>query len=337
MTVLSPSHFFGVVFATTLVVLIALSGLRDDRYLRFKNLIEPEVVKAGWIYERIHFDPTPIDVVFIGTSRTVAGVDSEIVEKSCRDNGGKYCNSVNFGMLQLGRDLHWLLAREVMQARTPRLLVIEVQETEFRALHPAFPFLADALDIVTAPLVINTSFFPDLGRLPARQISLFAQKFALSLFGMQTKFIPGHYRGAHWDNTGRDQLSMVSVAELERERAYLTSAMAAKLRLPTPLQKYEYRANIIYLEKILNLARERNVEVRFLYIPTFHDASTPAFAKLYDEFAPSWWIPEEIVVQHELWRDVDHLNYAGATALSLLVGMKIARGSDASISGSTLK
>jgi len=314
-THLHPSHFLWIVLATALALLIALSALPDDRYLRFKSLTEPEVVKAGWIYERIHFDPTPIDVVFIGTSRTVAGIDSEIVEQTCRDAGGKYCNSVNFGMLHLGRNVHWLLAREVIRTRMPRLLVVEVQETEFRALHPAFPFLADPADIVSAPLVINTSFLPDLGRLPTRQISLFAENLARSLFGTQTKFVPNHYRGSHWDDIDKDQSSVVSVAELERERAYLASAGIAKTRLPAPLQRLEYRANLLYLQQLLNLARERSIEIRFLYIPAFHNTATPIFSNFYNKFAPSWRMPEEIVNRHELWRDVDHLNYAGANAL----------------------
>ena len=44
---------------------------------------------------------------------------------------------------QLGRDLHWLLAREVLETRKPKLLVIEVTESEPRSMHPAFPYLDD--------------------------------------------------------------------------------------------------------------------------------------------------------------------------------------------------
>jgi len=325
-TRLTPSKFLWLALATALTCIIVLSALRDDRYLRFKSLTEPEVIKAGWIYERIHFDPTPIDVVFIGTSRTVAGIDSAIVEQTCRNAGGKYCSSVNFALLNLGRNIHWLLAREVIQARNPRLLVVEVQETEFRALHPLFPYLADPVDIVSAPLVINTSYLPDLGRLPARQISLFAENLALSLFGAEMKFVPSHYRGPHWDDTSKFQSNVVSVAELERERTHLASVGAGKLRLPTPLRQFEYRANIFYLKKLLNLAREKNISICFLYIPTFNRTSTPVFANLYDKFGPTWQVSEEIANRHELWRDVDHLNYDGAVALSKSVGLRIAQG-----------
>ena len=337
-TRLSASHFFGIAFTTALALLVAVCTLPHVRYLRFQALTEKEVVKAGWIYERIHFDPTPIDVVFIGTSHTVFGIDSERVEQACRDTGGGHCASVNFGLEHLGRNVHWLLAREVMQTRKPRLLIVEVQETEYRALHPAFASLADVSDIVFAPLVINTSFFPDLVRLPLRQIRLFAQSHAPSLFGGHTEFVPALYRGAHWDDTFAEmgsrehpvahpipRIGVASEAELEHERAHSESVDDAKLRLPAMLQPLEYRANLYYLEELLNLARENNVEIRFLYMPAYHGQGTPDFANLYDKFAPTWLMPTEIVDRHELWLDIGHLNYAGATALSMWLGATVAK------------
>lgn len=324
-TLLRPARFLWIVLATTLAVLITVSTLPDNRYVRFKNLTEPEVVKAGWIYERIHFDPSPIDVVFVGTSRTVAGIDSRIVEQSCHDEGGRYCSSVNFAMLHLGRNLHWLLAREVIESRKPRLLVVEVQETEYRALHPAFSYLADESDLVAAPVVINTSYFTDLGRLPARQISLFAESAAPGLFDIHTEFDPAHYQGPHWDDADKDPSSVVSDEQLESERAHMASIERAKVRLPGRLQQLEYRANVIYLERLLDLARQKNIEIIFMYLPMYHDAKPPLFANVYDKYGATWWVPREIRDHHELWRDVNHLNFAGASAISTFIGTKIAR------------
>lgn len=324
-TLLRPAVFLSIVLATTLAVLITVSALPDNRYVRFKKLTEPEVIKAGWIYERIHFDPTPIDVVFLGTSRTVAGIDSGKVEQSCHDVGGKYCSSVNFGMLHLGRNLHWLLAREVIESRKPRLLVVEVQETEYRALHPAFSYLADELDLVAAPVVINTSYFTDLGRLPARQISLFAESAAPGLFDIHTEFDRSHYQGPHWDDADKNPSSVVSDEQLESQRAHMAAIEDAKVRLPAPLQKLEYRANVIYLERLLDLARQKNIEIIFMYLPMYHDAKLPLFADVYDKYGATWWVPGEIRDHHELWRDVNHLNFDGAAALSTFIGAKLAR------------
>ena len=335
---LASLRFCWVVLATASIALATACSLPDDRYLRYQTLTDKEVVKSGWIYERIHYDPTPIDVVFIGSSHTVFGIDSEKVERVCREAGGERCASINLGLQHLGRNMQWLVAREVMQTRKPRLLVVEVQETESRALHPAFAFLADASDVISAPLVVNTSFFPDLAGLPRRQISAFAQSLAPSLFGEHREFLPSLYRGAHWDDVFAEKgssahpiahpaarVGAASVAELDRERGHLESEDRSRLRLPGPLQPLEYRANLLYLENLLTLAREKNVEIRFLYMPSYHDAQAPAFASFYAGFAPTWDMPREIADDHDLWLDVGHLNYAGATALSVWLGAQISK------------
>src|ERR1700691_2202941 len=92
---IAPLHFFCIMLATTVALLGMACALPDDRYLRYQALTEKAVVKVGWIYERIHFDPAPIDVVFIGTSHTVFGIDSKKVEQACRDAGGDNCASIN--------------------------------------------------------------------------------------------------------------------------------------------------------------------------------------------------------------------------------------------------
>jgi hypothetical protein len=336
-TLLSSFRFIAVMLAVAVVVLAGACLLPHDRYLRFQSLTDSAVVKAGWIYERIHFDPAPIDVAFIGTSHTVFGIDSKAVEQACREAGGKTCATVNFGLQFLGRNVHWLITRELLLARKPKLLVVEVQETEFRAMHPAFGSLADALDVVSAPLVINTSFFPDLVRLPLRQMSLFAQSRAPSLFGVGTDFVPALYRGTHWDDTfaergsarnpvvdAKPRTKVVPVAELEHERADLADESRTRLRLPARLRPLEYRANQFYLERLLDLARQKNIEIRFLYMPAYRTTAMPDFAGFYSKFGPTWLMPEEIVNNHELWLDIVHLNYAGASALSVWLGEKIA-------------
>src|SRR4051812_13787892 len=67
-------QFLWAVFFTAVVALCAACALPDNRYLRFLSLTDSAVVKARWIYERIHFDPAPIDIVFIGTSHSVFGI-----------------------------------------------------------------------------------------------------------------------------------------------------------------------------------------------------------------------------------------------------------------------
>src|SRR6516162_4984593 len=63
-------QFLLLFLAGTVVALAGMIVLPQDRYLRYQALNDHSAPQAYWIYERIHFDSTPIDVAFVGTSRT---------------------------------------------------------------------------------------------------------------------------------------------------------------------------------------------------------------------------------------------------------------------------
>jgi hypothetical protein len=239
---LAPKRFFALTAALTLAIITSACLLPHDRHLRFARLQEPPVVKAGWIYERIHDDPTPIDVIFIGSSHSVFGVDSGEVEQNVRGLIGQDVHVVNFALQHFGRDVPWLLAQEAIKDRKVRLLVVEVTGDESRAMHPAFASLAEPSDMLTAPLVVNLSYFPDLAQLPLRQISLFLRTMLPGVFGGAPGFNPIQYRGAHWDDTWAQEGSTVapihpvrprntspSTAEMEHERMHWAQPQSAAL------------------------------------------------------------------------------------------------------------
>ena len=62
------------VFACLNVAAVAV--LPHDKYLRYEAPNDMDAPTSYWVYERIHFDPTPIDVAFVGTSRTGMSIHS---------------------------------------------------------------------------------------------------------------------------------------------------------------------------------------------------------------------------------------------------------------------
>src|SRR5580698_2403288 len=75
------SRFLAVFLLAAFVALIAMVLLPQDKYLRYQSLNDGSVANAYWIYERIHFDPTPIDIAFIGTSRTGRSIHTKRLEE----------------------------------------------------------------------------------------------------------------------------------------------------------------------------------------------------------------------------------------------------------------
>jgi len=333
---MSPKNFIATFVLTVVIILCGLTALPHNRYLRFQELASESVhyMRAKWIYERIHFDRTPIDIVFIGTSHTQSGINSKLVEDTLKKNGIDQ-RVANFAIPHLGRDLHYLLVRELIENRGVKKLVIEVQEDEARAPHPAFQRLADVGDLLSSPLIINTGYFDNLIRLPLRQLTLFLHTRLPELTGHNLEFDPRTYEGAHWDDTyilhgtgaarvakHTEESLVESSAKLQRN--YITkSSFASKFTLPNQphslLQRYDY----FYLQELIDLARAKKIEIVFLYLPFFHGPEQPSNFKFLQPFGMIL-SPKEVLKDPGFWQNEDHLNFAGASALSVWVGRTLA-------------
>ena len=165
--------FWGRVFVITLIIIVGVCFLPHDDYFRYKALDIGAYGKAKWIYERIIFDDTPIDIVFIGTSHTLNAIDSEIIEEELSRQFQEKLHVVNLALPHFGRDMHLLLTRFLLKYRTPKLIVLEVRESEARDMHPATHYLANSEDLLKAPIFVNIRYLSNLSQLPLRQINLF--------------------------------------------------------------------------------------------------------------------------------------------------------------------
>jgi hypothetical protein len=323
-----PGRFLLMLGGLTLVLLAGVCVLPHDRYIRFQAAREPEIHKIGWVYERIHFDPTPLDVALVGSSHTEYDLDGATIEKNLVDSPAAGWHVANLGIIHPGRDLDYLMASEAINFAHPRLLLIEVQYEEPRATHPAFALFADAGDIVAAPLVINTNYPSNVAHLPARQVSLAVQSLLPGLFDAHRQFQPALYRGTQFhDSLGelgttipRD--TVLSTAQLCAQEADFLKLTGGKTRLPASLRGLEFRVSLLYLAKIVNLAQSHHVPFAFLYLPGWHQAAQPTQVGVYRGYGAVWSAPE-VFAQENIWQEVNHMNLAGEAALSQWLGRRI--------------
>ena len=155
---------------------VGMVALPDQPYIRFQTLSQTIHNRVQWSYERIHFDPTPIDVAVIGNSRMGAGISAPALSAALSTRLGRRVNVVNLSTPQEGRNMHWVMARELIAAHPEvSLILLSVIAQEPRVSHPAFRFLASRGDILAAPVLLNRDWPTDLadrsGRpaLPAAQ------------------------------------------------------------------------------------------------------------------------------------------------------------------------
>ena len=186
-------RLFGVLGAALAVAFIlnaAVCLLPENDYLRWQ-LPEPDG-RLRWIYERIHFDPTPIDIAIVGPSREQLGFSAAAIERDLAQRG-KLANVVNFALPGAGRDIQWAILDELFKAKSPKMIVLGVEDQPYPFGHFFFKHVAPAEEIAFPPSPFLHNYFYNLAYLPIRKLKLFGANLFPNLFGLSKQFDPDHY------------------------------------------------------------------------------------------------------------------------------------------------
>lgn len=332
---LRPIQFLVLAACSAAAIVVGIICLPHDNYIRFQQLASESVhyLRVKWIYERIHFDATPIEIAFIGTSHTQSGIDSNKTEETLRASGDT-SHVVNFAVPHLGRDLQFLLARELLEHRKIKTLVIELQQIEARAPHPGFQRLASIPDLLHAPLIVNTGLVENFVRLPLRQLALFDRTMRPAHFGFSEHFQPEKYEGQHFNDTyylhgidtPRTMVNERSYFKKELDNIRIDFEQKQKLAKKFDIgflgENILYRYNNTYLRKIIELAQSHSVNLIFLYLPYLDAPVMPAEYNRLRTFGTVIAF-DDVLNNPKLWQNADHLNYYGAQALSTVIAPKI--------------
>lgn len=326
---MNGKRYWVITFIATLAFLAILVALPHQKYLRYQALEIGAYSKSKWIYERIHFDPANIDIAFLGTSHTLNGIDSGILSAKLSQLTGRTVVATNLAIPHYGRDMHLALGRELLSKRRPKVLVIEIRESEVRDSHPATHYLADRSELITAPLLVNMRYAGNLARLPYRQGHLFLKTMMPSVFGAQHRFDPKTYSGTHLNYTLRSRTGLPrSQATPQAELVTLRQAADVKgqfkLARTNPLKTFlYYNANFTNLRRLVAESRAADVQVLFLYLPNHGSASRPVDWLVYESMAPVVYPDLQSLYAANVWFDLGHLNADGAIKLSNEIAHKL--------------
>jgi len=320
--------FWLVVASVAFFLLVVICLLPHNTYLRYKSLDIGTYAKAKWIYERTVFDETPIDIAFIGTSHTLNSIDSNIVEDGFNQYYPKKIHIVNFAIPHFGRDLHLVLTKFLLVHKKPKLLVVEVRESEARDMHPATHYLAEPLDLLSAPLFVNLRYASNLSQLPLRQFSLFFKTYFPYLFNDISGFNRSDYLGSHLNytliNSGRSRDVTLSFEYLQSEKEKYNKDNKSKLDRNNDLKTFVFfNANRSSLVSLCEQAALHNVKVIFLYLPHYGASGVPVDATFYKTLAEIITPPQSLLSKADIWFDFGHLNAKGAKKMSNWLSKKI--------------
>ena len=313
------------VLAVALACAVGAGFLPDDPYQRWQLLDGTIHANARWIYERSHFDPRPIDVVFLGPSRTGAGVNAPRL-MSALDARGLRSNVVNFSLPEAGRNSNWAVAEEVFAAKKPKLVILGVTEKPSRFGHSAFKYVGEASAIADPGYPSDFHYFSDLIYLPFRQLRLFAADWVPGGLGLAKQFNPSRYRGQSVDTTGSIVLPDGRIKDGEHPGTPAELAQGAKKYeagihspfLPESLADLEFGDERHYVRAIADLARKNGAKVAFLFLPYYTGPSRLQDVqelKFYEQFGPV--LNAGFLSPHAEWfADNGHLTRTGAKALT---------------------
>lgn len=311
-----------------------LIALPHDRYHRFQAHELEGTRKADWIYERLHFDPTPVDVALIGTSRIAGGLSGPQIERAFCDRTGRRVHVANLAIPEAGRNMDYLLVKELLRTKAPALIVLQLTESESRLPHPGFLTLADARDILTAPLLINLDWPDTITALPGRQLSM-----AIATWrgrpAVRESFDPAAYRGPHMDRTVAIERSDGSLVrrDIRRSREDMERASARRLRwrsptyfLPGPLRPLEYRFSRVYLGRVEAMAAAAGADLLYAAMPGYgFPPGLPDHIAALAGDHPVVPLTADLVDDHRFWVDVNHVNTDGARRISARLAEHLAR------------
>lgn len=319
------------ILAIALLSAIAAAMLPDIPYQRWQLLDGTIHKNARWIYERVHFDPAPIDVAFVGPSRLEAAIDAPRIEQDLARQGIK-ANVVNFALPENGRDIHYAVVEEMLTAKRPRLIVIGVIEKPSRYGHSAFKYVARPGLVVDPGYLANVNWTKNLIYLPYRQMELFVARFLPGAMGLTRTFDPSAYRGSSIDTTGdrtlpdgefRNGTIAGSPEELARGVAKLERETNPPI-LPASMADIEFGDERHYIRRIVSAARAKGVKVAFLSLPYHTGPTTLQEQAFYDRYGPVW--NAGFITTHADWYvDYAHITAGAADVVSDWTARRIAR------------
>ena len=276
--------------ASFLAGFIGMGLLPHDPYIRYQTMQGTIFERATWMYERLHFDPAPVDIVLVGSSRTARGIDPGALEAAL---AAKHLPQrvVNLSLAASGYDLQLTLAREALETRQVKLLVVSLVEQFPRDGHQAFADLANAGDIVASPWLVNRNFVPNLLRLPIRQLQLMVKSWMPKAFGLHADFDPEIYRLATADPRFAPLTEAAlpkteeQIAELEAESKFRHRDLTLPV-LPESLSWIEFGMTQSYIKQLAALAKAEGAKLVFLYLPFYKGYERPFEQHWLEQFGP---------------------------------------------------
>jgi hypothetical protein len=270
--------------------------------------------RASWIYDRIFLAEKELDVLFLGASQTAASVDDALIEKRLAESTGRPVSVTNIGYCRGGRDVQYVMLKDVYSRRKPGMVVIEVTEDEPKKSHPVFPYLAEGPDLFGSAVFFNQRYPMALWK----GLVIRFEYLKWMIFGNQSE--QGNPNADHGFFPSE---SIAGEPDLSQNRNSWVKRLAR--RKSSLLRNMETRYSRHYLEKMVSMAEANQSRVVFLYMrESGSGLQEPLLADYYRSVSPVLILPDSLFSNPENWSDAMHLNARGAALASENIAEQLA-------------
>ena len=309
---------FGSPFLVAWLLMMIVPLDREYAY----SYAEKDSPNFPFVYGRIFENLQPVDLAFIGTSRTMAAVDDGTLEQTLSSSYGKELKIANLGVNRNGRNLHWVITRHLFEKKKPKGLVLEVPTSEGKFSHLDYPYIASTGQLFTSRVIGNKSYLQNIGA------------------GTEVRFL--YYRdgilGSRADSVApldlRDHSHLLFDSITVADPALLADFESRRMtKIPRNLPQdnigkmafwWKYSFSKSYIKRIAEECRENGVQLYFLYLPGYGmPVSQPVDTEWYASLGTFWIPPDTLFRNPKNWHDPDHLSAYGTQKLTVWLANEI--------------
>lgn len=259
--------------------------------------------RGAWIYDRIYKDSTPVDIVFLGSSHTMTGIQDVQLESLLVAKTGRNLHVLNLGYCRNGEEIPYVFLKDLLRKKKPSLVVLETREYLSLGSHPVYASMAETEDLLAPPSLYTPRYFPNLYSGWLTHLSQFRSDIfhRADTVKADNQSAYGYRFSDHTDDpanlekTGRDRLR-------PRPEAF----MADQLR------KYP----LAWTDETQKLAESKGAKVVYLYFYSFGSPEKKPELMKYKQAERFLLPPDSVFNDKQNWRDPDHINNRGAEELA---------------------
>lgn len=273
-----------------------------DKQFGYNQLLE-SCNKREWLYHRIFLNKNPIDIILLGSSQMLCGIQDSLLEEKLIAKNEKYFRTANLSFCRYGRPLHYAILKDVLKKHNPHHLVLEVRERESRFNHPSFHFIADDKDLLEVHF--HQSYLKCVINGASTRVNYQLNKTFSTL-------LLNNYNEQEKDHCNMTMPNIANVLTLKDKK----EARQNKGQKGNGFS-WQYRFSKQYLNKIAALGKSSEVKISFLYLPSYGSAfDQPIESELYKSLGQLLIPPKFILDDPSNWADDVHLNATGSELLT---------------------